>query len=262
MLSPRLTVPPRRLAPESATPSQSVPSTAVTACGRPPTLRRSATTGPLRVDAHQRPGELVRHPDRAGRRRDARGAVVAADRDRGGHDAALAVDPRHRPLERVGDPDGVVADRQGRDATAHLHRLGRRGSGRVDRSHRPGRRAAGPHDPVAARQLAGLAVQRHLFRAAPADGVQADHGILERSGDPDRAALGAEPVDLASDRDPPRDLVRARRDHATPCRRGCRRPTPRAVPPRSPTARARPGWSGEWCVSRGRRGRRGCGRDR
>ena len=34
--------------------------------------------GPLRVDARQRPGELVRHPDRAGRRRDARGAVVAA----------------------------------------------------------------------------------------------------------------------------------------------------------------------------------------
>jgi hypothetical protein len=69
--------------------------------GRPP-IR-------LRVDAGDGAVVGVRDPKRPGGKDDPVG--LAADIDHRDRASSSRIDPPHRPLDRVGDPDGAVSDR-------------------------------------------------------------------------------------------------------------------------------------------------------
>ena len=181
---------------------------------------------------------------------------AALDRDGPGHAAAPCVDPHHGPVAAVGDPDAVLAGRDGMRLPPHAHRLRHLGL-RVDPRHRPVAAVGHPHGACADGDRARRRCRRGCWPAAsPNAGRAGRRGPWRRSRPrshpPPPPAPTAEPGPGAAGR---------------PCRCACRsarrwrrprtRPTRRRSRRRRHAPRCRPPPAARPCCSAARSARRG-----
>ena len=107
-----------------------------------PQLERRLGPQQRRVDLGHAPGVLAAHPHRPRAHGDPRGALP--DRDGAHHRAGGRVDPRHRAVAAVGDPDGPIAHGQGGRPGSDAGVLDQPVRRRVDRQHPVGGGAGRP----------------------------------------------------------------------------------------------------------------------
>ena len=149
-----------------------------------------------RLDARHGAGGLAGDPERAGARRQRRGAC--AEPQRPARLAAAEVDPRDRTVGGRRDPDRAEAGRDGARHVAELDRLHDAVDARVDLDDAPRQAVGDPERAAAEREPGRLAagVDRH---DAVAVRVDARDGPVAVARDPDGAAARGDRARPAAD---------------------------------------------------------------